>query len=88
MGPLTSEMSDAAPSSLNAALIDSRLALMASHASFASRVASNAMPADWSTTRPLLTAIISFFEFPSCLPNPRSMVSSGSVISFAAASMA
>jgi hypothetical protein len=33
VGPLASDMSDAAPSSLNAVLINSRLALMASHAS-------------------------------------------------------
>ncbi len=39
-GPLASDISDAAPISLSAALIDSRLILMASHASFARRVAS------------------------------------------------
>jgi hypothetical protein len=43
-GPLTSEMSEAAPISLSAALIDSPLPLMASPASLASRVASVAMP--------------------------------------------
>jgi hypothetical protein len=42
-GPLASDMSDAAPISLSATLIDSRLALMASHASLANRVASVAM---------------------------------------------
>jgi hypothetical protein len=54
-------MSDAAPISLSAALIDSRLVLMASHASFASRVASIATLADWPTARSLLMAMISFF---------------------------
>ncbi len=39
-GPLTSDMSEAAPISLSAALIDSWLARMASHASLARRVAS------------------------------------------------
>ncbi len=39
-GPLASDMSEAAPISLSAALIDSWLTLMASHASLASRVAS------------------------------------------------
>ncbi len=43
-GPLASDMSEAAPLSLSAALIDSRLALIASPASLASRVASVAMP--------------------------------------------
>jgi hypothetical protein len=38
-------MSDAAPNSLNTALIDSQLVLMASHASLASRVASIATSA-------------------------------------------
>jgi hypothetical protein len=40
VGLLASDMSEAAPNSLNAVLIDSRLALIASHASPASRVAS------------------------------------------------
>jgi hypothetical protein len=39
-GPLTSDMSEAAPISLSAALIDSRLTWMASHALLARRVAS------------------------------------------------
>jgi hypothetical protein len=78
VGPLASDMSEAAPSPLKAALINSRLVLMASPASLASRVASVAMSAAWPTIRLLLTAIISFFEFPRCLANPRSVVSSGS----------
>ncbi len=43
-GSLTSDMSEAAPISLSATLIDSRLALMASPASLANQVASVAMP--------------------------------------------
>ncbi len=46
VGPLASDMSEAAPSPLNAVLIDSRLALIASHTLLASRVASTATPAD------------------------------------------
>ncbi len=42
--PLASDMSKAAPISLSAALIDSQLALMASPASLANRVASVTMP--------------------------------------------
>jgi hypothetical protein len=85
-GPLASDMSDAAPISLNAALIDSRFALMASHASLARRVASVATLAGWPTARFLLRAMISFFELPSCFPNPRRTVSSGLVSSLVAAS--
>ncbi len=85
VGPLASDMSDAAPKSLNAALIDSRLVLMASHASLASRVASIATSASWPIARSLLRAIISFFELPNCFPNPRRTVSLGSVSSLAAA---
>jgi hypothetical protein len=87
VGPLTSDISEATPNPLRAALINSRLALMASPASLANRVASVATPADWPTIRLLLKAIISFFEFPRCLPNPRSVVSLGSRISLATASM-
>jgi hypothetical protein len=86
MGPLASDMSDAAPISLDAARIDSRLTLMASHASLAKRVASVAMLAGWPTARFLLRAMISFLELPSCFPNPRRTVSSGSVSSLVAAS--
>ncbi len=87
MGPLASDISEATPSPLNVALINSRLDLMASLAWLASRVASVATLADWPTIRLLLKAIISFFEFPWCLPKPRSVVSSGSCISLATASM-
>ncbi len=87
MGPLASDISEATPNHLKAALIDSRLNLMASLASSASRVASITTLADWPTIRLLLKAIISFFEFPRCLPKPRSVVLSGSWISLATASM-
>jgi hypothetical protein len=67
VGPLASEMSESAPSPLRAALIVSRLALMASPASLASLVASTATLAACPIIRLLLRAIISFFETPSCL---------------------
>jgi hypothetical protein len=79
-------MSEAAPISLSAALIDSLLTLMASHASLASRVAFVATLAGWPTARFLLKVMISFFELPSCFPNPRRTVSSGSVSSLVTAS--
>ncbi len=71
MGPLASDMSEAAPISLSAVLIDSRLALMASHASPASRVTSVDTLAGSPTARFLLKVMISFFELPSCFPNPK-----------------
>ncbi len=86
-GQLASDMSEAAPNSLSAALMDSWLALIASHASLASRVASIATSAGWSTTRSLLAVIISFFELHNCLPNPRRTVSLGSVNSLVTACM-
>ncbi len=86
-GPLASEMSEAAPISLSAALIDSLLALMTSPASLANRVAFVAMPEGCPTARFLLRSMISFFELPSCFPKPRRTVSSGSVSSLATASM-
>ncbi len=86
MGPLASDMSDAAPISLSAALIDSLLTLMASHASLAKRVASVATLAGWPTARFLLRAMISFLEPPNCFPNPRRTVSSGSANSLVTAS--
>ncbi len=67
MGPLASEVSEATPSPLRATLFTSRLDLMISPASLASLVASVAMIAACPTIRLLLRAIISFFEFPSCL---------------------
>ncbi len=87
VGSLASNISEATSSPLKAALIDSRFDLMASLASSASQLASVATLADWPTIRLLLKAIISFFEFPRCLPRPLSVVSSGSWISLATASM-
>ncbi len=86
VGPLTSDMSEAAPSPLRAAFIVSRLDLMASQASLASLLASVAMPAAWPTIRLLLRAIISFFAVPSFLVRSHNLSSPGSWISLATAS--
>jgi hypothetical protein len=81
VGPLTSDMSEAAPSPLRAAFIVSRLNLMVSPALLASLLASVAMLAAWPTIRLLLRAIISFFAVPSFLARSRNLSSPGSWIS-------
>jgi hypothetical protein len=67
VGPLASEMSEATPNPLRAALITSQLDLMTSPASLTRLVASVATLAACPTIRLLLRVIMSFFEFPSCL---------------------
>ncbi len=78
VGPLTSDMSEAAPSPLRAAFIVSRLDLMVSPASLASLLASVAMLAAWATIKLLLRAIISFFAAPSFLARSCNLSSLGS----------
>ncbi len=86
VGPLTSDMSEAASSPLRATFIVSRLDLMASPASLASLLASVATLAAWPTIRLLLRAIITFLAVPSFLARSRNLSSPGSWISLATVS--